>query len=111
MLNRVVGVLLAGLAFGSAICVAGLYLRSRGSGRFLWALVALVGIVRWDLIWDTGQILSRPASFVVLTVAVGRNEALDSWMLSFSIPVGAMVAYQRWRLRVVRDDADAPPPG
>lgn len=95
------------LGLGSAIYVAWLYLRSEVSGKALWALLALVGVVRWDVIWDTGETVVRPLSIVILTVAVGREPSLDSWIVSFSVPLGAMVGYGRWRFLQDQDSASS----
>lgn len=87
------------LSLGVAWLVA---FRSRMRRRWLWALVALVGVGQVMLNWTTGEIGERVLSVLLLGAGVMRGAPAAPWIVSFSFPVGALIAferYRRWRRR------------
>lgn len=103
------GVALAILAFTLATFVV--CLRTRGlRKKALWALLVLVGVSAFQLDWTSGRLGFQPISIHLLGVGASRFE-YGPWILSFSLPVGAVIfLVKRARLRR-QADAEPPAPG
>ncbi len=65
--------------------------------HWFWALGALLGIGRFDLAWPTGTMNFVPDTVMLIAVSVAHPSLAAPWIVSFSIPVGAMIAYDRRR--------------
>lgn len=73
--------------------------------KWLWALLALVGIGSATMNWTTGQASFQPL-FVNLIGAVAAKSGLSNfmpWILKFTVPVGAVIAL--WRVAKAKRDA------
>jgi hypothetical protein len=65
--------------------------------RWLWAVVALIASPAFTLNWTTGQSTLANNLFVLFGAAFGRPGAAAPWLLTFAMPIGALVAYLRVR--------------
>jgi hypothetical protein len=73
--------------------------------RFAWkwafALLTLISVVKFTLVWDTGLLNINALSLQLLGSGFVRGGSpLDSWVFSFSLPIGAVIAdWRAWRAR------------
>ena len=65
--------------------------------RWLWALVALITSPAMGLNWTTGQLTHQLNLFLLFGGAAMRGVAASPWIVTFGMPVGAIVAYFRFR--------------
>ena len=63
--------------------------------RWLWALVALVGIFRISINWTSGALAYAPLGFQLLGTGVTKSGPYAPWLVSFSFPIGAAVVFAR----------------
>ena len=83
---------------GISLGVAGFVATRRGMPRrFRWALLALVGVGAFSLDWSSGVTALRPVNVQLFSAAVMRAGPVAPWVLTFALPVGALVALQRYR--------------
>lgn len=69
-----------------------LILRTRGLKlKWLWAVGSVVGFMSFQLNWTTGQWRLWPVSFELLSASGLRGGMLLPWVMSFSIPVVAIL--------------------
>src|SRR5262249_3844824 len=69
--------------------------------KWLWGIFVLVGLVQFPLNWSTGETEVTPVSFQVLGAGVMKAGPAAPWMLTVSMPVGAIVfLLRRRRLRL-----------
>lgn len=69
-----------------------LIVRSRGiRRRWLWILGSLVGLGQFSLNWSTGAWGIQPIYFSLFGAAAMKASPFDAWVLSFSLPVVAIV--------------------
>lgn len=59
--------------------------------RWLWALLALLGLVRVNVVWITGQIAFLPISFMLPPMQLSQMPMGTPWVIGMSLPVGAVV--------------------
>ncbi len=59
--------------------------------KWLWIIFILVGFVQFSLNWTTGQIWAKLLSFQILGAGAVTASVYAPWILSFSIPVGAII--------------------
>jgi hypothetical protein len=89
------------------VAVIVLCFRSRVRRRWLWIIFILFGIMQFQLNWTTGQFVLRPISVMLLGASFFRASSYAPIVLSFGIPIGAMIfLVVRRRLR----RKDEPPP-
>lgn len=73
-------------------------IRAKGMPRrWLWAVVALIASPAFILNWTTGQTRLANNLFILFGGAFGRPGAAAPWLLTFAMPIGAFVAYLRFR--------------
>jgi hypothetical protein len=90
--------LLAGLMPIVTIATAIRVVRAKGMPRrWLWALVALIASPAFTLNWTTGQTVLSNNLFVLFGAAFVRPAAAAAWSVTFALPIGAFVAYLRFR--------------
>ncbi len=65
--------------------------------RWLWAFAALIASPAFVLNWTSGQVAVQNSLFVLFGAAFTRPGAAAPWSLTFAMPVGAVVAYLRYR--------------
>lgn len=76
--------------------------------RWRWVLVALLGVGSFSLNWATGETGFRVIAVQLFAAGAMRPGPVSPWILTFAIPVGALVSlrrYRHWR----RTLASAPP--
>jgi hypothetical protein len=59
--------------------------------KTLWALAILLGVGVLGLNWTTGAIIVQPLSIRVLSAGYIRTGLLGPWVVSISIPLGAII--------------------
>jgi hypothetical protein len=80
------------LAVMTSVTAFVLILRTRGLKlKWLWAIGSLLGFVSFQLNWTTGEWGIWPISFQLLGASGMQNGTLLPWVLSFAIPVVAIV--------------------
>ena len=97
--------LMAIVCAGGSLVTAVVVARTRMPRRWLWAFVALVGAMVVQFDWSSGA--SRVLLFQVVLLSAGFAKAgpFAPWIVSFAMPVGAVLALDR-RRRALR----VPPP-
>jgi len=95
MLARLSAIALGCAGLASAIYVALRTLRSQTRHKYLWAFISILGVVRFDLVWNTAEVYVSPLSILLFTVAV--IPTAESWIISYSIPLGSLIAYRHLR--------------
>ena len=93
-----VWLVLAALMPVVTIAMAIRVIRAKGMPRrWLWAVVALIASPAFTLNWTTGQARLANNLFILFGAAFGRPGAAAPWLLTFAMPIGAFVAYLRFR--------------
>ena len=86
-----------------AITVAVYVGRAHGMPRrWLWVIASLIATPTFFINWTTGEVGMRAVSLLLFGGAATRTGSAAPWIVSFALPVGALVAYvkaRRWRLR------------
>jgi hypothetical protein len=81
-----------------------LAIRSKGlRNRWLWIVGSIVGLGQFSLNWATGAWGIRPIAFSLFGSAFVKASPFDPWILSFSLPIVAVV-FLLLRLRLVARD-------
>jgi hypothetical protein len=82
--------------------------RNRLRPRWLWAAVALIGVGRLSMNWTTGVLGFQPLYVQLLGAGISKTGApYMPWVLSVSLPVGALLAQLRlWRRRAEQTSFD-----
>ncbi|HEX6806354.1 MAG TPA: hypothetical protein VF118_00115 [Gemmatimonadaceae bacterium] len=95
-----VWLLLVGIAVLTSLGTAVFVVSRRGMPkRWVWALVALIGVGAFSLNWQTGAINVNPLNIQLASGAAVRAGPAAPWILTFAIPIGAFFAirqYRRW---------------
>lgn len=79
---------------GTAIFLA---TRRQFPKRWRWLLASLVGVGTVSVNWTTGEVASRLFFVQLLGASAVRPGEFAPWILSFSFPIGAIVALSRYR--------------
>ena len=90
-------ILCLGLSVGTALFLAS---RRAMPKRWRWVLVSLIGVGGFSLNWTTGVAVVKPYLLQIGAASFTRAAPVTPWIISFAIPLGAIVAlqqYQRWR--------------
>jgi hypothetical protein len=88
--------------FTLGLTAAFLAFQSKGMHyRWFWVIGSLVGFVQFSLNWSTGQWGVRPVAFMLLSIAAFRPSPFDAWILSFCIPIVAII-FLTIRPRLIR---------
>lgn len=59
--------------------------------RWLWALACMFGVGQFAFNWSTGQWGINPFHIALLGSGFVRASPFDSWVLGFSLPIGAVI--------------------
>ncbi|HET6765531.1 MAG TPA: hypothetical protein VFH27_17750 [Longimicrobiaceae bacterium] len=87
------------VSLGTAVFMA---TRKRLPGRWTLALSSLVGLGGFSLNWSDGTATIRLVAFQILGVGAFKTGPGASWVLTFSLPLCAIIAlliYRRWRTK------------
>lgn len=88
----------AAFAFLTCVVAAVVVARTRGMPRrWLWAALSLIGLVKFSLNWTTGAYSVQPIAFQVLAFGFQRAIPVGPWIVSFALPILAVVALVRRR--------------
>jgi hypothetical protein len=98
-----------------ATCVTSAVLVATARGmprRWLWVVLSLFGVTKFSLDWTTGAIGVMPIAVQFLGAGFQRAVPVGPWIVSFSLPLFAVIALSRRRRWVrahgsVRLDSDA----
>ena len=86
-------------------------LRSRIRRKWLWVLFIALGVARFELNWNTGDLAIRPLYLQLLGAGAMRDGAYGAWVLAVSVPLGAAIFLaRRQRLLAAARPAPTPPP-
>jgi hypothetical protein len=88
------------LAFGFAVlslAVAVSATRTTMPRRWLWALLALLGVAPVTLNWTTGQLFFQLFSVVLLSAGFNRVGPGGPWLISVGFPIGVVATLSRIR--------------
>lgn len=90
--------------------LAALIMAARAKGlhrRWLWIVGSMIGLGQFSLNWTTGSWGFRPLAFQLFGSAAIKASPFDSWVLTFSLPIVAIVFLVR-RAKIARgDDSEA----
>ncbi|HEX8430562.1 MAG TPA: hypothetical protein VF625_04710, partial [Longimicrobium sp.] len=67
-----------------------LVFRMRPRRRWLWVLACIWGVGQWSLNWTTGDTGTLPVNIQLLGSAAIRASMYSPWILSLSLPIGAL---------------------
>jgi hypothetical protein len=100
-------------SLGTAVFVAS---RREMPKRWRWAFVSLLGLGSFSLNWNTGMIATNLVALRIGAASFARVAAVVPWIITFSLPVGALSAflqYRHWRAASERtvEPASSPPAG
>ncbi len=98
---------LAAMALSTLTIVTALILIGRSTGvrrRWLWAIGSALGLGQFTLNWTTGVWIVRPLGFFLLGSAAFKASPFDAWMLSFSLPIVAVIFLLRRKTLMVQPD-------
>lgn len=95
--GHVLMLLITAACFASSVFVAYKVARSRLRRRWLWALVALVGVTVFRFDWSTGQVAFQLLSVQLFSASYVRASLAAPWIISASFPAGALLAWQKLR--------------
>ncbi len=98
---------LAAMVLSTFTIVFTLILVGRSAGvkrRWLWAIGSALGLGQFTLNWSTGMWAVRPLGFFLLGSAVVKPSPFDAWMLSFSLPVVAVIFLLRRKALMAQPD-------
>lgn len=71
--------------------------------RWLWIVGSIIGLGQFSLNWSTGAWGFRPIAFQLFGSAAMKASPFDSWVLTFSLPIVAIVFLVR-RAKIVAGD-------
>lgn len=77
--------------------------------KWLWVVFILLGFVQFSLDWTSGQWGIQPIAFQICGASFMRSCDYAPWILSFSLPIGAIVFWLR-RGRYLRPSEPPPMP-
>ena len=104
--------LAAASVFLFCLYVAVVALRSDLKWKWLWAVVALVGVTKFSLDWSSGATGYHPVSALLLFgISVTKAGPAAPWILSISFPIGAVVTLRRVRSETEDRPSTEPSPG
>jgi len=90
--------LAAAVAFLVSVVALVRCVRAKGLRRkWLWVLFVVFGFVSFTINWSTGAVQVNPLALNLMSASFMRNGWLGPWMLTFCIPVGAIIFL--WRQR------------
>lgn len=58
--------------------------------KWLWAVFICVGLVAFSINWTSGAISIKPLYFSFMSASIGQSGWVGPWIVSFSVPVGAL---------------------
>jgi hypothetical protein len=99
--------LLAGMS--AIACVVGAVLASVRRMGVRWVLFCLVGVGKSTINWTTGDQAYNPLSWQLLAAGYFRPGPYGPWFIAWSLPLGAILAFLRWRGRRARSSREEPP--
>src|SRR5690606_22891732 len=65
--------------------------------KWLWVIFILLGVTSFSLNWTTGQTGVSPLSIQLLGVSATASSVYSPWIISVSLPIGAIVFWLRRR--------------
>jgi hypothetical protein len=89
------------ISIGAAVWIA---TRRKMPRRGRWVLASLIGVGGFSLNWTTGETFVRIVHVQLGAGGVMRAGLAAPWILTFSLPIGALLAldrYRRWRAGTV----------
>lgn len=85
-------------------------LRTRGLRRkWLWAILTLVSVTQWSFNWTTGEFGFSPIYVMILGMSAIQVSPYNPWMLTFGLPIGAIIFWLRRSSLAPAEPPAAPP--
>jgi hypothetical protein len=78
-------------------------IRSPIRRKWLWIVFILLGFIQFRFDWTSGQFQVQPISFALFGAGAFRLSPYAPWILSFAIPIGAII-FLLLRRRLLLDD-------
>jgi hypothetical protein len=78
--------------------------------RWLWALVAFVGVTKVTMNWATGIVVYQFLNVQLFGAALSKPATLSPWWIGFTFPAGALLALHQRRRALARAAAPVLPP-
>jgi len=75
--------------------------------KWLWIIFILIGITKISFVWSSGTFDFQLISFQLLGIGVMKYHPYGSWILSASIPIGAIVFIFKRKILPVPQNIDA----
>jgi len=98
------------LAIGAVLgCVGGAVFAAVQRMGVFWVLFALIGVTKVTIDWTTGQLAFNPLSVQFLGAGYLRTAPVGPWFVSWSLPLGTLLALIRWRSRRTTNSPPQPP--
>jgi hypothetical protein len=90
------------------ICALGVLARdNKAKFKWLWTAFILIGFTQLSVNWTTGAILFQPLSIVLFGASIVRGPLdVSPWMVSISLPLGALVYLARAWFTPVVDEVE-----
>ena len=82
------------ISLGVALFIAS---RRQYPKRWRWVAASLVGVCAVYINWTTGEVSTRLFTMQLFSAGMVRPSPYAPWILSFSFPIGAFIALQRYR--------------
>jgi hypothetical protein len=82
-------------AIGVIVCLAAAIYAGRQarSRRWLWVIIALIGVGRLSLNWTDGAWFVQPIGFQLLGGGFIHAGPYAAWIVTASLPIGALISY------------------
>ncbi len=101
---------IAALAFGANAAAVVVCALSRIRRKLVWLLISALGAGQILVDWTTGATTSRPFSLQLFSVGMTRGNEYAPWILSVSLPLGALLFFGM-RQKLTQQQPAPPPPG
>lgn len=90
------------IVYALIVCV-----REPIKNKWLWIIFILIGISKISFVWSSGTFDFQLISFQLLGIGVMKYHPYGSWILSASIPIGAIVIIFKRKILSVPKNIDA----
>jgi hypothetical protein len=90
---------LALVALVPLICIAAAVFAGMQRLGPIWIVISLIGVCSFSIDWTNGGIAINPLSFHLLGAGFVRAGTVAPWILTWSVPVGAIAMLITWQRR------------
>jgi hypothetical protein len=98
------------LALASVVaCLGGALFAGVRRMGILWVLFCLLGVGKATINWTTGQQAFNPVNIQVFGAGYVRPGMVGPWFVSWSLPLGTILMFLKWRARRATTPGTEPP--